>query len=98
MGGGVGSVLAPEIQPGRLGRISGPLRGTINGKPFQTKLDIRAGQFFLNLRITFTGVKYDQNEPLRLGLASFGSNLELLQGPTWAQISGNTNSIFITKK
>ena len=37
----------------------------------------RAGQFFLYIKITFIGVRYDQNEPPRLGPASYCSNLEL---------------------
>ena len=40
MGGGVGSVLAPEIQRHKDFRISGPVQGASSQKPFQTKLDM----------------------------------------------------------
>ena len=52
---------------------------------------------FYESQNNFTGVRYDQNEPLWLGLASFGSNLELPRGSMWAPISCNTNCIFTTK-
>ena len=76
------------------------MKSHIGTKSYFTKkytIDSRAGQFFLDLEITFTEVRYDQNEPPRLGPASFGSNLVLLRGPTWAQISGNKNSNFTIK-
>ena len=59
---------------------------------------IRVSQFFLDFEMNRTGDRYDQNEPPRIGPTSFGSNLKLPRSQTWTQISGNTNSIFTTKK
>ena len=67
------------------------MKSHIGTKSYFTKkytIDSRAGPL-LDFKITSTGDRYDKNEPLRLGPASFGSNLELLQGRTWTRFPGN---------